>query len=113
MGLAKPYVSILSHAIALIQGGQYSAADLLVNNFYHRHKRSAKDYMALLRITRSHLAYTLADESTKNQLAKILYLLDRKHNHSYHTIYVAFRKEIAPDGSIGLFSIEEKRTPAL
>lgn len=113
MGLDKPYITVLTRALNLIQEGGFSAADQMVNNFYHRRKHSAKDYMALLRITRSHPAFIEADEETKNQLAKILYLLDRKNNHSYNAIYVAVRKEVTPHGAMRLFSIEEKRTPAL
>lgn len=113
MGPTKPYIRILDEALTLIKEGRFSAAELLVSNFYHRYKRSAKDYMALLRMTLSHDGYINADDATKNQLAKILYLLDRLHNRSFYAIHVAHHKEAAPTGEIIRFSIEEKRTPAL
>jgi hypothetical protein len=101
-------------AIHLIEEGNSSIADLLVNNFYHQQRRSAEDFVQLLRMTKSHRAYVEASDETKNQLTRILFLLDKKHNRPTNPVYVAFRKQVTPSGDTALhFSIKEKRsTPA-
>ena len=114
MRVTTSYSSVLMTALHHITEGDISTADLLINNHYHQQKHSTEDFVHLLRLTASHRAYVEASDSTKNELARILFLLDKKHNRPGNSIYVDFRKEVAEDGTVTvLFTIKEKKsTPA-
>lgn len=104
------YSSVLRTALNYIKEGDISTAELEVNNYYHQQKHSgAEDFVHILRLTVSHRAYVEASDATKNELARILFLLDKKHNHHTNSIYVDFRREEAADGTITvLYAIQEK-----
>lgn len=113
MRVTNSYLTILDVALRLILEGNYPAADLLVNNYYHGHRRRKGDFIQLLRLTQAHEAFVDADATTQNQLLRILFLLDPKHNHKTNPLYVAFERVNTDDGTVIRFSIEEKRsTPA-
>lgn len=114
MRVTNSYSSVLMHALSLIDDGNISTADLLINNYYHQQRRSAEDFVHLLRLTKSHRAFVEASDSTKNQLMRTLFLLDKKHNRPSNSMYVDYRKETAENGIVTiLFIIKEKKsTPA-
>jgi len=114
MRVTHSYPSVLMQALNHIEEGNISTADALINNYYHQQRRSAEDFVHLLCLTKSHRAFVEASDSTKNKLARILFLLDRKHNRRSNSMYVDYRKEDTADGDdTFLFTIkEEPSTPA-
>lgn len=114
MRVTNSYSGVLMYALRLIEEGESSYADLLINNFYHRQRRYARDFVQLLRMTKWHRAYVEASDDTKNQLLRILFLLDPKYNQRTHSLFVSFHRETTADGTTVIrFTLEEKRsTPA-
>lgn len=103
------YTSTLMKAMSFIEEGKISDAEYVVNNYYYKHKRSREDYVNLLRLTMFHRAFCEAREDTRQKLAEILYLLDRKHNQPTNDAFVIYTTTTLPDGSeTKLFHLVEK-----
>ena len=79
---------LLNRVIDLIEKSDFSSANLSLSNFYYKRDRNSDDYLSMLKLIKYHRRYVVSSERTKQQIARILYTLDKRYNSSSHPIFV-------------------------
>ena len=111
--MLEAYSSVLTQALRSIEDGNVQAAEWLLNNHYHHQRRSAAEFSILLQLTTHHRAYVSASDTTKNELARILFLLDPKKNRRDNTpIRVTARRDDTAAEGLQFYIEESKSAPA-
>ena len=107
------YTDVLTQAMSDIECERISAAEWLLNNYYHRQKRTGAEYSLLLWLTLHHREFITATKEAQHELARILFLLDTKHHKNAHPAHVTFRKEHVDGVEQVVFTLQEREsTPA-